>query len=255
MNPFPHSTAEAELELALVEIEQQLHFCDKSREACSSQEATAFLLKGAIASSRANRVGANSADKERYNRAALNHFLRVLELDPDDVDALEYVAHHQRVLGQVDLAIASYERLANITGGSARDDRLIAARANRHIAELYEYRYDENGVAQRLEDAREHLDEALDRLPHSAKGTIEEGRIQEVYGRVVYKLGFNPMPLQRWGQAQALYNNIRQVKGVDREEAEAGYHRVKGAIDAFTKKQDAKRDAGRPPNPTPPHTP
>jgi tetratricopeptide (TPR) repeat protein len=250
MNPFFFTIAEQEIEVALVEIERRLHFCEQSQANCRNQEAAAYLVKGALAAARAGKERPKSGQADRWNRAALNHFGRALEIDSGDMEALEYVAHQQRILGQDSLALSSYQRLAEVTCRSARDDRIVASRAQRYRAEIYEKQYDATGIAARLTRAQACLDQALECLPHTALRDIDDAMIREVYGRVARKREQQQTPLKQWGIAQEIYSDLLARNPKNGGAAE-GLLRVKFHLDEFTTAQNVQQDAAMSPLPTP----
>ncbi len=223
--PRPFQAVEAELELALVEMEQQQKFCEQRSELYRSQEATAYLLKGAIASSRATRTDVNSPEQERLNRSALNHFSRALEMEPDNLEILEYVAHQHRALGDVDLALSAYQQLAQQSLGTDRGHRLYRSRALLFLAEMLEKQHDRTQVVARLIEARQNLEDALCELPVDQRGQLHHAAIHEAMARVCQKLGRGAL-LQRHAQsALAIYSQLAAHEP-EKSDAEAGKQRM-----------------------------
>lgn len=232
INPFPFETADKELGDAIAEIEERLKFCEKSRADCRRQEATAYLVKGAIAAARAKQKASSKELSDRLDRDALNYFLRALEIDQNDTEALEYLAHQHRILGQHDLALSSFQRLAELTKNSGGESNLTTAKAYRHIGEILEKQHESSGVLRRLEKAKDFLEKALLALPPSARGQLDHAAIYEVTGRVEEKRGTTNLPLQNYLAAFAMYNALVE-KNPDALEAKLGADRMKKVTLAF----------------------
>jgi tetratricopeptide (TPR) repeat protein len=232
-NPFPFATAERELEVALNEIEKQLAFGERSRENSRKQQAVAYIVKGAIAAARAGQPGITSESAEQCNRAALYDFSRALEIDNDDVEALEYLAHQQRVLGQDGPALSSYERLINLTVAPGSEAKLVTARAHRYIGEILENQFETSRINLRLTNAKQRLDSAFDALPAVAMGQIDHAAIREIQGRLAEKVGAIQLPETRYNQALSIYMDIKDRNPKDLE-AFDGFNRVKQARQNFT---------------------
>ena len=229
MNPFPFATAEQELELALVEIEQRLAFCDKSRDNCKKQEALAYIVKGALAVARAGQTGTSPENADRYNRKALNDFSRALEIDPDDLEAIEYLAHQQRVLRQDLPAIISYQRLIMLTQNGNDTLKLITARAYRHTGEILETQFDQTGIGLRLTNARQNLDMAYAAIPSFARGQLEHAAIREVQARLARKDAATILPKTYYSEARTVYEAILE-KDNSNQNAKDGCERTKAAL-------------------------
>jgi hypothetical protein len=237
-NPFPFATAERELETALDEIEKQLAFGEQSRINCKKQQAVAFIVKGAIAAARASQINATPESTDRDNRAALYDFGRALEIEPTDIEALEYFAHQQRVLGQDGPAISSFERLISLTESTNCEAKLVTARAYRYIGEILEKQYDATRVQLRLTTAKQRLESAFEALPTVAMGQIDHAAVRELQGRLAEKDGATQLPGIRYNQARTIYEAIND-KDPTNKEAINGADRMKKALQDFN--QDSQR--------------
>lgn len=230
--PAPLKTAEAEIEIALVAVERQLHFSLRSQALCREQEATAYLLKGAIASARADASAADLAERDRQNRMALNHFSRALEIEPRNAEILEYVAHQHRVLNQLDLAKEAFRELAELTKGS-HAFRAMHYRSYLSLGSVLERQHDadkqRSGI---LAAARESFEGALNSLPADARGHLDHAEIHEGLGRVLEKLNRAMLPAKHYGSALSIYGEIllREPKN---KAATAGRDRMCSALTAF----------------------
>ncbi|MCC7253356.1 hypothetical protein [Hyphomicrobium sp.] len=225
------STAEAEIELALVEVEKQMHFCQRSQNLYREQEATAYLLKGAIASARAEAAN-NLSDRDRQNRIALNHFSRALEIEPKNPEILEYIAHQHQALDQLDLAREAYKELAALTQDTPAL-RQQHYRAWLCMGNVLERQYESNDRrTATLMSARDCLQKALDNLPAGARGQLDHATIQECLGRVLEKLNKLTLPAQHYGAALSIYQEILR-REPENQEATAGLNRMCAALAAF----------------------
>lgn len=234
-SPFPFDTAEAELASALSQIEQQLLFGEKSRAHFRRQQAVAYIVKGSISSARAVSQRATPESADQDNRKALYDFNRALDINPNDSEALEYVALQQRVLRMDSQALTSYERLIGLTQAAGAEGQLVSARAHRNIGEILEKQYDESRTGLRLTDARRRLEAAYAALPQSAVGTLDEAVIREAQGRLAEKDEAAQLPSTRYNQAIGIYSEIADRNPNDKVAVD-GVRRVRAAVKAFERK-------------------
>jgi tetratricopeptide (TPR) repeat protein len=208
--------ADQNLEAALEEIESQMSFWEKQHAHYKRQEAAAYLLRGAIA--------AGGPTKED-NKRALGYFQKALAIDDSDIEALEYAAHQRRVLGDIDDALADYDRLARLTNKPGAEFASVRIKALRYAGEMCEKKYDKERVRSNLDKAKDRLEQALDDLLAHARGELDHAAIHEVLGRVEDKRGTINLPIQNLEAAQAMYRALI-VEGRGLTEAEAGLVRV-----------------------------
>jgi tetratricopeptide (TPR) repeat protein len=224
-------SADHNLGVALKEIESQMELWEKQHAHYKRQEAAAYLLRGAIA------AGAGSAED---HKRALDYFLKALAIDGNDIEALEYAAHQCRVLGEIDEALANYDRLAELTDKPGTDFASVRAKALHYAGEMCEKKYDKDGVYNNLNRARNRLRQALEILPVQARGELDHAATHEVLGRVEDKRGTTNLPVGNLQAAQAMYRDlIRQER--DAAEADAGLVRVSDLlrqIDARNREDD-----------------
>ncbi len=237
-SPFLFSSAESEMNDALGELNQKLVFCEKRRRDCITQQATAYLVKGAIAAARATRLGNDTSEAARENRNALDYFLRAFSLNESDLEALQYVAHQHRVLKEDDLAFNAFERLAEKTVNGDSETKLMNSRANRYMAEICEKQFEETRISVRLKEAGTYLDAALESLPDVAKGQIDSAAIYEVFGRVKEKEGARKKPAEYYSKALSIYSELKNRDPSD-SEAAAGFDRVDQRLREFLARQAA----------------
>ena len=179
--------ADESLEGTLTEIEQQMRYWADKHANYRRQQATAYMLRGAIAAANASRRSIK--DSKDLNLAALNFFKQALDIDPNDRQALEYAAHQQRIFEYLDEAQANYEVLLRLTEGPETDDALIRMRAHRYIGEILEKKHEKTGVAQRLSEATTALNSALQHVPVPARDGLEHAYICRTLASVQAKRG------------------------------------------------------------------
>jgi tetratricopeptide (TPR) repeat protein len=210
-------SADSSLEAALAEIDAQMNFWEQQHAHYKRQEAAAHLLRGAIA------AGGMGTDDQRR---ALDHFLKALAIDDTDIEALEYAAHQRRVLGDIDDAVADYDRLASLTNKPGADYARVRVKALRYAGEMYDRRfYGTDGVRRDLDRAKERLEEALKHLPVLLRDELDHAAIHEVLGRVEDRRGTKNLPGENLEEAQRIYRALIRNKR-DVIEAEAGLVRV-----------------------------
>lgn len=133
------ANAERNLDKALVEIEHRLAIAVGALTSLRAQMASAYLLKGAIASARASERRGTS-ERIDLDDKALIHFRTVLQVHDyeRDVQAKEYEAHQLRKLGHWTEARIAYEQLEGLTAWipDERTRDLILARGKRYCAQI-----------------------------------------------------------------------------------------------------------------------
>lgn len=135
------------------------------------------MLKGAIAAAHASKGKSNGKDAAEHNGEALTYFSKALEIDPNDLEAMEYVAHQQRVLGLIDEALESYVQLEKLNTKPETESAIVRTRALRYIGELLEKKFDKTGVQLRLTEAKGKLQAALSAMPAIAKDELDHAFI------------------------------------------------------------------------------
>jgi tetratricopeptide (TPR) repeat protein len=231
--------ADKSLETALSEIETQMEFWEDQHAHYKRQEAAALLLRGAIAAGK-------GAPED--NKAALGYFLKVLAIDESDIEALEYAAHQRRVLGELEDALADYERLARLTNKPGAEAAEVRIRALRYQGEILEKKYEKEGVRRNLERGRERLQEALRDLHVEMRGELDHAAIYEVLGRIEDKRGTKNLPSDNYRAAKDIYNDLI-VRKRNLAEAEAGRERVEKRLRELEERNNPAELPGGSPTP------
>lgn len=132
------------MDKAVSEIEHRIGIAVAALTSLRAQMASAYLLKGAVASARASakREGPQRID---FDDRALIQFRTVLQVHDHerDVQAKEYEAHELRRLGHLAEADAAYEQLEEFTGWVPDDKtrNLTLARSRRYRAQIAQAQY------------------------------------------------------------------------------------------------------------------
>jgi tetratricopeptide (TPR) repeat protein len=198
--------AEASLEAALKLTEEKLLTADKFAGIHRHQKAAAHLLLGAI------------ADSKKEHLAALQHFKAALELNPEDVEAIEYAGLQCLYIPDGNTALSYFNDLEQIA--TARSDDLLYARAKVLQARAY--------IAfapAKWRDASGLLNRVVGNFPADMP-TIERARIHELHGDIRRENGYGPVASQSYVAALALYEQARRHNGAA-SEATNGYDRVR----------------------------
>jgi tetratricopeptide (TPR) repeat protein len=216
------SKAEASLAAALKLAEEKLVTADKYAGAHRRQKAAAYLLLGAI------------ADSKKDHLSALQHFKSVLEIEPDDVEALEYAGLQCLFIPDANSALVYFNGLLNIA--TDRNDELLAARAK-----VLKARANCAFAQPNRKEANRLLKEVVTAFPQ-AMGTIERARLHEFHGDIRREAGNDGVASQSYVDALALYSQAkRQPKA--KIEASEGYSRVSERI------AELNQSAAPPPSP------
>jgi hypothetical protein len=130
-------SADWQLRSAMDKIRDQLETMEQTASSLHRQLATAYILRGAIASSTPLRLWTDDASRNAF---ALTSFRAALQIPghESDVVAKELEAHQLRKLGQWQAALIAYQEFekfaATIT--DYRTQRLSVVRAKRYQAEI-----------------------------------------------------------------------------------------------------------------------
>lgn len=165
--------AETHLSSAMDEIEQQLRYWEDHYSGYKKQQATIFLLQGAILAAQGGE--SEGDEKRKHNKDALACFTDALEIGGSDLEALEYVAHQNKVLEHFEEAIERYQELEKSANKLTPDHAMIRMRALRSLGEIYEIVYDRDGKDVDLKGARNFLDRAVKKHPRQSEGRTGRG--------------------------------------------------------------------------------
>jgi tetratricopeptide (TPR) repeat protein len=231
--------ADQNLKSALSEIELRLQKWDDNRAHQREQLATALLLRGAIAAARAEKDRAEGMDGDARNREALSLFSKALEIDPTDIEAMEYAAHQHRMLGELDLATALYERLAEQSNRPGTDMAMVRMRALRYQGELFFRKYEVDGFAATLNNrARPPLLEALNIMPQVARGELIEAFARRWLGEVEDERDTAALWVTQYNEAERIFQDLI-IRGKDVNEARAGLQEIRTLRDKATRRRQA----------------
>jgi tetratricopeptide (TPR) repeat protein len=180
-----HPRARARLLAASLEdLKDDLGVVEIRRKQLETQTVTAYLLRGAGKSGEAALEVPHSDAWREKNGAALEEFLKALDIKRDDVDALELAAKQYLILGEHPHALDCFERMAS----AAKNEPLRRARALRSQAEIRE----KESTDASLNVARGLLIAAIDEvlLPYNQSSpdrTLELAKAYRMRGEVQLK--------------------------------------------------------------------
>jgi hypothetical protein len=224
--PFTFTIAEARVDKALQQISSQIIFCNKKFKAYQRQQQLAFLLKGSIAAAKGAELSRTDAERDRLNRRALLYFMSALDFERSDLDALGYVGHQQRVIGELDSALETYKDLLDSAKADESGHALRRAHAHRAMAEIYEQQFNKTKIQQRLVDAKLHLQSAADGTPDANRCEVDYAMIYEALGRVeLQRRKSITAPEKAFQKGLAIYEDILRYRPLDGD-AVAGQRRM-----------------------------
>jgi tetratricopeptide (TPR) repeat protein len=242
----PLSAADKNLDSALFEIDQQMMFWDGQHAHYKRQQAAAHLLKGAIAVTRAEEARAERKDATAHDRAALSYFLKALEVDETDIQALEYAAHQHKVLGELDDALPHYEQLVRLTSKPGAEAARVRMHALRYLGEIYEQKYDKNEIGADLRRAKESFEAAIEAIPAEARGELDEAFVLRGLASVEDKRGTANLPFLNCDAAERIFLDLIRRKQ-DVATAEAGLKDVRELRKRIVAHREAAASTGREP--------
>ena len=246
------------LNKALRRIESRLEAADGQIAALQRQQASAHLLKGAIASARAGSPPSRT-DSTKFDYRSLDAFRAALQVrgHEADMELLEYEAHQLRKLGYLDDADRRYASLEEraLTIAASRERDLFLARVKRWRGVIAQAQAVENHLAgfQRTKGSLNAYgfirgaDGAMSSLnlrsrcaPFQGWDALEQADIHYLAAYVCHNSDFGALELDELGLADTEYRRIldqvsrlRWLQGSNgrrlRKAAEAGLLRVQQA--------------------------
>ncbi len=180
------------------------------------QRAMAHLLLGSIEDSRGD------------HRAALANFQSALEIDPHDVEAMEYVGLQLLKLGDPKQAAAQFLKLADVA--EKRGDKLLFAHAYRNL-----------GLACEAQDSDHNANiayvKAINAFPQNGP-PLDIAYIHELRGRANLRLERAGPAQQSLTSALTRYSQLEIARIKDSKEAEKGVQRIHEALAELEKLQN-----------------
>jgi tetratricopeptide (TPR) repeat protein len=218
----------------------QARLSQKQSEQHKERQALAHLLLGTRA---ASRQISDAHDRMAARSEALGHFEKALEINPKDVDALEYSGMMLLELANPSGALARFRELTNLRQA---EGGLNLARAYRLQATAYE-----NLPQPMYSNANQALLNALINLPDTP--AIQRALTHEHHGYVRIKMGnANNAANSSLQSALTIYHSLRATA-----EGKAGLDRVNSGIAALNRQPSGDvapndQPSGRPPPATAP---
>ncbi len=166
-----------------------------ARQRVASDEASLWRQKGALAFL-------------HDTAAALRAYAMATELDPDDTEGWNQLGHLQSRVGDLDAAVASYERM--LTLGNRRADQETIAAATGNLGIVYATRGDLDQAEAMFRKALA-LDETLGRKEGMANQYGNLGLVYETHGDL-------DQARVHWRQALSLYHQIGAKPMIERVE-------------------------------------
>lgn len=202
-------TTEESLSLVADRIRNQIELLDKTMKAYRNQQASVHILAGAIKSSRASRHLIGSEEREMHVRA-LENFRYALNVEGHDgnILALQFKADQERLLGQYETALATYQALeASATQlADLKKKCLLVSTCRRHRAVIYQ-RMGNNGLA------NGEINAALQSLSQIAPMTdwdkLEEAETHFTAAWIKDSLGFVIQRNEALDRARANFASLR----------------------------------------------
>ncbi len=187
-----YEAAEAALQDALDATTSRAKVAHRLATTHEKQRAAAHLLMGAI------------ADAKGDHQKALLHFLSALDIDEQDVEALEYAGHQHLKLGNAPQALTEFSKLKAI--GRARGDALLTAQASRNCGIAYQ-----SSSLNSHWNANQQYSEAISSFPQDGP-QLELAYIYELKGLASIELNFRNQAYDCLMQALARYVEHERVQ-------------------------------------------
>jgi tetratricopeptide (TPR) repeat protein len=193
------------------------------------QRAAAHLLLGAL------------ADARGKHQSALGHFLQALDLNEQDVEALEYAGHQHLKLGNADQALALFLRLKEIARSTG--NALLLAQAARSCGQAHQK---DNALG----NANQQYLDAINSFPPNGP-QLELAYIYELKGLVGIDLNFHVQAYDCLMQALARYVAHERAQRGDTPTEASASERVIAALNSLQQARQTTADGdglnGNPP--------
>jgi len=208
-------SADEALQEALRELDEQIATSNAQTRSMEEQKVAAHILRGSIASARAegNAKLGKSPDADRDT--AEQEFAWALEVRPNDLDALELRGRQRDLRGNESGALADFEGLANAADKAGMPIR--AAGGYRYQAKIFEQR----GTPTALRDSRRRLSVGLETINSigslTQEALFEKGCLHEAYAQVQIKQNHLPSARQHLNDAIRSFGSIAMQAARDHE--------------------------------------
>jgi tetratricopeptide (TPR) repeat protein len=210
------SAAKASLNDTLTQSLQRAELATRKCALHERQRAVAHLLLGAL------------ADADSDHQAALIHFQSALEIDGEDLEALEYLGFQYLRLGNAPQALSTFQELEKFA--EAKGDALLKAKAAYFCGMAIEA-----APNPQLQNANQAYARAIANFPQNGP-QLELARIHESRGLVAMRLGFHVLANTQLMHALARYAEYERVHRRGKKPTkQTGTERV---IEALHKLQD-----------------
>jgi hypothetical protein len=220
------SAADESLRQSLHEIDEQIATSNVQKRNMEEQKVTAHILRGSIASARAESNGKATAASDADRGFAELEFTRALDIRPQDLDALELRGRQRELRGNLTGAIEDFEQLTAAANTAGLPVRI--ARGYRCQASVRE----REGTPAKLSEARRRLQDGIDAIGAigslNQEALLEKARIHEAYGRLQIRRD------RLYSAKQHLTDAISCYKQVSTETARQREREVTKVLQGFT---------------------
>lgn len=200
--------ADKSLKEALRQIQEQIEISNSQTRNMEEQEVAVHILRGSIASARAEHNGAEGSSVDADRHVAEDEFSKALALRPNDFDALELRGRQRELRLNVTGALEDYEVLAKAAMDA--NDAFRAARGFRLQGELLEKHATTQAA---LREASRHFDAGLKAINNigSLKNNqlFEKGLLLKAYGRVQLAKKRKPSAKSHFENACYFFNQLK----------------------------------------------
>jgi hypothetical protein len=196
--------ADTSLVKAIEEIKERLLTSNSEKQNLESQKVAAHILRGSIASARAERDAKLGKSPDEGRKLAEEEFTAALALRSNDLDALELRGRQRGLRRNVPDACKDFEKLAE----AAKAIPSRATRAYRLQGEVLE----STGTRQDLDEARRRLDAGLTWI--NGAGSLqqiewfEKGLLLKALGRVQTERGRLPSARTHLNSAANCFSQV-----------------------------------------------
>jgi hypothetical protein len=210
-----YAAADESLQQALHQIDEQIATSNAQRRSMEEQKVAAHILRGSIASARAEANGKSDAATDADREFAELEFKSALDIRPRDLDALELRGRQRELRGNLAGAIEDFEQLTSAANAAGSPVRI--ARGYRRQASVRE----REGTPAKLSESRRRLQDGLDAINSigslNQEALLEKARIHEAYGRLQIRRDRLYVARQQLTDAISCYKQISSEEARQRE--------------------------------------
>ncbi|MFA5950538.1 MAG: hypothetical protein WC807_09675 [Hyphomicrobium sp.] len=196
------------LQKSIIQLQSQRQVHRGVQSQVERELANAFLLRGAIETSRAD-ISSDEGARRKFAQRALHHYDMAIRLagDEGDLDALELKAYQLLKIGEVDKADVIFESILAATERSGQSKQRDLRRARAWKCQAVIIGGNGNRVLELLSSA---VNAFGAHVPHAAQDLLDQAQINEFSATVRFSRGHTEIAAQNLNDAEVSYELLKK---------------------------------------------